>query len=127
MYNNETGGISWIDLTVENAEDVRDFYGAVIGLDSEAFPMKGYEDFVMTAPNHPDSKVGICHAKGANTGLPAQWLIYFNVEDIDHSLAECLARGGRLVQEKRDAGDYDMCVIADPAGAVAALIARKQG
>ena len=35
----ETGSMAWIDLTVKNAETVRDFYSAVVGWTSEEVDM----------------------------------------------------------------------------------------
>ena len=40
---------------------------------------------------------GLCHARGVNTDLPAQWLVDIVVADLDASLAECVARGGAVV------------------------------
>ena len=50
MYSKQKGGISWIDLTIENAPQVRDFYSAVIGLEPQDMPMGDYNDFVMSSP-----------------------------------------------------------------------------
>ena len=41
------GSVGWFDLTVPDAEKVRDFYGQVVGWDSEATDMGDYEDFCM--------------------------------------------------------------------------------
>ena len=44
------GTISWTDLTVENAEEVRDFYQEVVGWDAHPVDMGQYTDFGMAAP-----------------------------------------------------------------------------
>jgi predicted enzyme related to lactoylglutathione lyase len=41
----KAGSIAWIDLTVPDAERVRDFYCQVTGWQSESVDMKGYQDF----------------------------------------------------------------------------------
>jgi predicted enzyme related to lactoylglutathione lyase len=115
----EPGTISWQDLTVDEAEHVRDFYQAVVGWKPEALSMGAYSDFVMSADGVPVA--GICHARGANTGLPPVWLVYITVEDLDHSLEECQRLGGTLVAAPRSYGGGRYCVIKDPAGAVCAL------
>jgi predicted enzyme related to lactoylglutathione lyase len=46
----QTGTIGWIDMTTENAAQVRDFYTAIVGWDSEDLQMDGYADFVMKPP-----------------------------------------------------------------------------
>jgi predicted enzyme related to lactoylglutathione lyase len=115
----EPGTISWQDLTVADAEAVRDFYQAVVGWKPEPLSIGGYSDFVMSADGA--AVAGICHARGANTGLPPVWLIYITVEDLDHSLDECERLGGSLVAAPRSYGGGRYCVIKDPAGALCAL------
>ena len=115
----EPGTISWQDLTIDEAERVRDFYQAVVGWKPEALPMGSYSDFVMQADGAPIA--GICHARGNNAGLPPVWLIYITVEDLDHSLQECQRLGGALVAPPRSYGGGRYCVIQDPAGALCAL------
>jgi predicted enzyme related to lactoylglutathione lyase len=66
---------------------------------------------------------GICHARGPNAGMPAQWMIYIQVDDLDACVQRCAERGGTVVDGPRELGEHRFCVIQDPAGAVAALIA----
>ena len=47
----ETGSIIWTDLTVPNAEKVKNFYGSVIGWKSEPVSMGEYNDFSMNSPD----------------------------------------------------------------------------
>jgi len=115
------GAIAWTDLTVPDAERLRDFYGAVAGWRSEPVSMGDYNDFVM-APVDGPPVAGVCHARGANAGLPPHWLIYINVTDLDSSLKRCVELGGKIVAQPRSAGGHGRyAVIEDPAGAVAAL------
>ena len=76
----EVGSLSWFDLTIPNAEEVRDFYSKVIGWKSEPVPMeKGkYNDFNMIAPESDLTVTGVCHAQGVNKNLPPQWLLYLH-------------------------------------------------
>ena len=118
----DAGAICWIDLTVDDAENVRDFYARVAGWRSEPVEMGGYRDFNMIAPHGSDPVAGICHARGSNTGLPAQWLIYITVDDLDRAVAEVEALGGIVLRPAGEPGEMGrFCVIRDPAGAVAAL------
>src|SRR5258708_19713778 len=112
----EPGTISWQDLTVADAEGVRDFYQAVVGWKPEALSMGAYWDFVMSADGTPSA--GVCHARGGNADLPPAWLIYITVEDLDRSLDECRRLGGSLVAGPRSYGGGRYCVIKDPAGAL---------
>ena len=45
----DVGKIGWIDMTVENASEIRDFYAAVVGLKPEAVSMGDYTTFLMAA------------------------------------------------------------------------------
>ena len=113
------GTITWLDLTVGDAEAVRDFYEAVAGWVPDRVSMGAYADFTMTADG--EAVAGICHARGANADLPPQWLMYVTVEDLDASIEACVKLGGSIVTPPRSFGGGRFCVIKDPAGAVCAL------
>jgi predicted enzyme related to lactoylglutathione lyase len=117
----EPGSVGWFDLTVDKADEIRDFYGEVAGWKADPVDMKGYRDYAMTTPEG-HAVAGICHARGVNADLPPRWLIYITVTDLDRSTARCLELGGTVLAPPRSlAGHGRMCVIEDPAGAVAAL------
>jgi len=117
----ETGSMVWIDLTVEDAESVRDFYGAVVGWTTAEVDMGGYPDFSMNTPGSGTTITGVCHARGVNADMPPVWMPYFTVADLDASIAACTERGGEVVVQPRVLGEGRFCVVKDPAGAVAAL------
>ena len=116
------GSIAWADLTVPDAESVRDFYAQVTGWTPQAVSMKGeYDDYVMTVPGSGQAVAGICHARGPNSDVPPQWILYIIVPDLDSSLAACRAAGGAVINGPRSMGASRYAVIRDPAGAVSAL------
>ena len=117
----QTGKIGWIDITVDDAGALRDFYTDVVGLRPEPVSMGDYDDFNMTMPGSGEPVCGICHALGGNKDLPGGWLVYFVVDDVDASAAACAAKGGRIVLEPRGLAGGRFCVIEDPSGATAAL------
>ena len=129
MPGSDVGHILWTDLTVPHAEAVRDFYAAVVGWTFEPVGMSGCQDYMMVAPGpfpdrpkeRPFHPVGICHARGGNAKLPAQWLNYFGVADLDVARAKVTELGGALVTDIQPYGQSRYCVIEDPAGAVCAL------
>lgn len=121
------GAISWIDLTVADADGLRDFYSDVTGWKSSAVSMGDYSDYCMTPPGSEQPVAGICHARGENAGLPPQWLIYISVADLSESIKRCRERGGSIVLGPKGMGSYgQLAVIRDPAGAVAALVEPKK-
>lgn len=115
-----TGRIAWVDLTVENADEVRDFYQQVVGWTPQPVQMEGYADYSM-ANAGGETVAGVCHARGPNATLPAQWMIYITVDDLDASLEACQRLGGRVVVPTRGEAGSRFAIIADPAGAVCAL------
>lgn len=118
----EIGTINWADLTVPNADEVRDFYSAVVGWTPVALDMGGYSDYCMNVPESNRTVAGVCHARGSNANLPAQWLVYITVEDLDRSIEACVERGGKILSGPTGMGPQGRyCVIQDPAGAAAAL------
>jgi hypothetical protein len=122
MRKNPVGSITWMDLTVPDASAIRDFYSDVTGWKPEEVGMGAYSDYNMTEPESGKPAAGICHALGVNAGLPAQWLVYINVENLEESVRRCVALGGKLITPLKDMGSMGRyCVIQDPAGAVAGL------
>ena len=119
------GSIVWTDLTVDNADEVRDFYSKVVGWKHEALSMGDYDDYVMTPNSGDDGATGICHARGNNANIPAQWMIYVSVEHVDAAVKACVDNGGKVLDGPRKMGENDFAVIQDPAGAVMGIITDK--
>ena len=120
------GSVGWFDLTIENADDCRDFYQAVVGWKSSELSMGEYSDYVMSTPGENKPVAGVCHARGGNAGLPPQWLMYVNVENIEASLEACTKQRGKIVSPTRVVKGYGKFgVIQDPAGAVLALFEQE--
>lgn len=118
----EVGTVTWFDLTVDNADEVKDFYSKVVGWKSNPVNMNGYSDYYMNKPGDNETVTGICHAKGVNSNLPPQWLIYITVESVDDRAIKCEESGGKIIEGPKEMSGYGrMCVIEDPAGAVCAL------
>jgi len=116
------GSIVWTDLTVKDADSVRDFYRDVVGWKASPLSMGDYDDFNMLAPGSDSPVAGICHARGANASLPAQWLVYVQVENVEASARRAQQLGGAVLDGPRRMGSFQFCVIRDPAGAVLALV-----
>jgi uncharacterized protein len=121
MKTPKPGTVSWFDLTVPNANAVRDFYRAVARWQVMPVEMDGYSDYCMLPPDTRAPAAGICHARGENADLPPQWLIYITVANLRTSLRACVQKGGKILRPARSLGGAKMAVIRDPAGAVAAL------
>ncbi|MEM8556161.1 MAG: VOC family protein [Pseudomonadota bacterium] len=125
MDTNDLGKPHWLDLTVPNAEQVRDFYSAVCGWGTVPHPMGDYTDYSMTAADG-QTVAGVCHARGDNAGYPAMWLPYVNVPSLAEALTAAEDKGGKVVVPMRDLGSGFTAVIQDPAGACMALWEAKE-
>lgn len=120
------GRIYWLDLTIPDASATRDFYIEVIGWGREDVPMKDgsqrYDDYNMLRQDGSPA-AGICSARGVNADLPAVWMIYLPVGDLDESLRRVESEGGNVLRAVRDAeGTARYAVVKDPVGAFVALV-----
>ena len=118
------GSVVWADLTVKDADSVRDFYQAVVGWEPSPLSMGDYDDYNRIASGSEMPVAGICHARRANANLPAQWLVYVQVEDVEASARRAQELGGAVLDGPRGMGSLHFCVIRDPAGAVLALVSQ---
>ncbi|MBT8093110.1 MAG: VOC family protein [Gammaproteobacteria bacterium] len=117
----KVGRVGWIDITVDDANGLKDFYRKVVGWTVENVQMGDYDDFAMGIPASGEAVTGICHAKGSNADVPPGWLIYIVVADLDTSITACTGNGGKILVAPRSLAGGRFCVIEDPSGASAAL------
>ncbi|MGL5831589.1 MAG: VOC family protein [Candidatus Altimarinota bacterium] len=118
------GSIISTDLTIPNAEEIRDFYKEVIGWEVEEMPLSDadgkYADYIMK-DKEGNWAAGVCHKRGPNVDLPPQWIVYINVEDIGKSIEKCRQLGGKILKEVKNEEKIIYALIEDPAGAILAL------
>lgn len=127
----EIGKIGWIDLSVNDADSIKDFYNEVVGWEVSEFPVATYKDYCVAPPTEAggaDPVAGICHSRGPNVDIPPNvWLIYITVENLDKSIEACKRLGGETLTQPRDMGGYGkVCVIRDPAGTISAIIEQPE-
>ena len=120
METPKIGTIGWVDLTVDDAPALRDFYARVVGWKPDPVPMGGYDDYSMTAPETGQPVAGVCHRRGPNELLPPVWMVYFVVKNLEESLAEVEARGGKVISRPAKPGPGH-AVIQDPSGVFSSL------
>lgn len=110
-----------MDLTSAIAPELARFYAQVAGWQPQPVSMGEYDDFVMLSPSDGVSCAGICHARGVNADLPAVWLVYVVVADLNQSLDACHQHGGKVLVGPRHTQGGDYAIIQDPGGAHLAL------
>lgn len=119
------GCIAWFDLTVSDASSILDFYRQAIGWSAQDVDMEEagerYADYNMLGDDDKPA-AGICHARGANQGLPPVWMMYLPVDDLAESLRLVREEGGKVIKEtKGSSGAYTYAVIEDPVGVILTL------
>lgn len=120
------GRISWINLTVSDASATRDFYRQVVGwsvqdVDKEDAGER-YADYDMLGGDGTP-QAGICHARGANQGLPPVWLLHLPVADLAESLRRVEEEGGKIIKATQgNDGEYTYAAVRDPVGVYLALV-----
>ena len=120
------GRISWLDLTVSDASATRDFYRQVVDWSAKDVEMEDasgrYADYNLLGDDG-NPAAGVCHARGANLGLPPVWMIYLPVGDLAESVRRVEEEGGKIIKTtKEDDGAYASAVFQDPVGAHLALM-----
>ncbi|WP_411278860.1 VOC family protein [Gemmatimonas sp.] len=115
------GRISWADLTVPDATQLQEFYAKVTGWTAMPLGMGEYDDYLMLGADGAP-QAGVCHARGANSGIPPQWIVYITVSGLEGKLRDVDALGGKIIMSIRSMGETGRyAMIEDPAGAVCAL------
>jgi hypothetical protein len=119
------GHIAWLDLTVSDADNTRDFYRQVLGCTVQEVSMEDdgevYVDYCLLADDG-ETTAGICHARGCNQELPPAWVMYLPVGNFQESLLRVQEEGGAVLKNVAGETDaYTYAVIEDPAGAVFAI------
>lgn len=118
---NEPGTPIWNELVSPDLPKATAFYTEVLGVTWEAQPMGDTEYLLL--------KVGDHMAGGAMPpmqGVPPHWNIYFNVADVDGSVAKAEELGAKTVAPAFDVPDVGrMAVLSDPQGAMFCLMAEE--
>lgn len=120
--NKDIGKALWVDLTVKDAEVLKEFYEGAVGWQAGDHSMGDYNDFNMNSSIDGETLAGVCHTRGSNAGMPPVWIVYFCVENLKDSIKFVTQNGGEVIRDTVSVGQMGQySVIKDPAGAVCAL------
>lgn len=116
------GSINWVDLSTPDVAASVAFYGELLGWDftRSVTPMGEY-----TVAKVGEREVaGMMEQDPATADSPPVWTLFFFVEDMDATLVKVKAAGGTVLEAPFDIPDGPrICVVADPTGAMLALLA----
>jgi uncharacterized protein len=122
---NEPGSLCWNELAARDIDAAKRFYEAVFGWDAET---NAYGDTSYTEWKLDGRSVGgmIQMNEQWPAEIPAHWMVYFAVDDIDATVARASELGGKVAVEPTDTPVGRFAVLNDPHGAVFSVIRLSQ-
>jgi len=119
---NESNAVVWNELNTRDPEAAKAFYGAVFGW---GFEERQFENGAYTRIKVGEDTVGgmIDITGRAPDEVPAHWLVYFAVEDVDATVAKAKEAGGGVALEPFDIAEVGrIAIVKDPFEAVFAAM-----
>ncbi len=113
------GTHSWVDLSTDDPEAAKGFYGELFGWEFEDMPAgeDGDGEAMTYSMASLDGKTVGAVFKGDGS-LPVHWNSYVTVDDLDGAAEKVKELGGELTAEPMDVMDVGrMLVLQDPTGA----------
>jgi hypothetical protein len=116
----EHGTPSWFELHTRDHAGAVDFYRTVFHWDTNV--AGDSDEFRYTTMRSPEGDVELAGIMDSSSflpdGVPAHWSIYWEVDDIDASVAKVKTLGGSVVMDAEDTPYGRMATVTDPAGAM---------
>ncbi len=114
------GCVSWSELTSADPDKSGAFYDQLFGWERKASWVAEMPDYTIFTQG--ESMLGGLF-KADQEGMPSAWTFYFNIEDIDASVAKVTELGGSMYTEIMQVPTVGRFAVAsDPTGAVFALM-----
>jgi uncharacterized protein len=115
----EAGAPSWSELFTRDHATAVAFYRSVFHWDVDV--VGDSDDFryaTMRDPSGEGELAGIMEATAfLPDGVPAHWSVYWEVDDIDATVAKVKSLGGAVVADAMDTPYGKLATVTDPAGA----------
>ncbi len=115
------GTMTWVELMTTDTDAAKAFYSGVFGWTTQTMPMPQGEYTMFVNGAKP---VGGCMKLGDDMpGVPPNWVLYFDVDNCDATVAVAKENGGQELMPAMDVpGAGRMCAMIDPQGAAFAVI-----
>jgi predicted enzyme related to lactoylglutathione lyase len=119
---NENAALTWNELMTRDIEGATRFYGEVFGLTFEALPDTPSSTYQIIKVG--DRVVGGIWAMTDEVPaeMPASWLTYFHLDDVDAGFERLRELGGDVMREPTDSPYGRFAPVRDPQGGGFALI-----
>jgi uncharacterized protein len=109
------GAFSWSELITPDPQAALAFYGELFGWQAQTEHIQQPYHLLKLGAT---TVGGVMGPPVAAPSMPAQWGVYITVDDVERTVAQCLALGGRVYAPVMTiAGVGRMAVLADPQGA----------
>ncbi len=120
---NQQGALCWNELHTRNLPAAQAFYAQVFGYEYTPM-MPGYATFALPGTGPEAAVGGLCDdgAMGVPVGAPAHWLTWFQVDDVDATLATAAELGSAVAMGPEDAPVGRMAVIIGAQGEAFGII-----
>ncbi len=116
---NEPGAVDWLELVAQGYEESLPFYENVLTVGVSQMPLN---EGIYTLFDVGDANVAGAMAP-ASPETPSHWLVYFQVTDLDASIAQVVGLGGATLSLPSAApGVGRWAVVVDPFGGAFALL-----
>lgn len=116
---NEHGAPSWFELHTRHHSAAVSFYRSVFHWETDS--VGDTDQFRYTTMRDPGGGEGLAGIMDASAflpeGVPAQWFVYWEVDDPDATAGKARELGGAVVMEPEDTPYGRLATLADPAGA----------
>lgn len=119
------GSVSWNELMSKDVDASRRFYSELFGWELNDTPMVGMDGkpFTYTILQDGEEQLGGMMQMGPEFGpIPSHWMVYFQVADVDATVATITERGGTVRVPPMDIPVGRFSVVSDPAGASFSVI-----
>jgi uncharacterized protein len=114
----EHGAPSWFELLTRDHGAAVTFYRSAFGWDTSTLSDTDEFRYTVLHPSGQDELAGIMDASSfLPAGTKSHWRVYWEVDDVDASLARASELGGSVVAEASDTPYGRIATITDPAGA----------
>lgn len=117
----EPGAMCWREVNVRDAKVACAFYSALFGLEARALGAPGVNYHTLHLGDKTVGGILEMNDKWP-AEIPAHWMNYFDVDDVEAALQRVTAAGGKVCVPPFDTPYGRMSVINDPAGAAVTLI-----
>lgn len=116
----EPGSFCWNELATRDTDGAREFFGSLFGWKFEDNPESPAKYYM--AKNRGRDAGGIIEMDEKWGDLPAHWMVYFNVADVEVSVQRIRRLGGQVCVEPTNIPVGRFSVVSDPQGATFSVI-----